>query len=342
MSTISWRAARSALFRMDPERAHALTLQSLSAAGATAPGRATLRAFFAGPPKPVDAFGLRFPNAVGVAAGYDKDAVALRGLAAMGFGHVEIGTVTPLPQPGNPPPRLFRLPEDGAVINRLGFPGEGTDVARARLAALPPLPAVVGVNIGKQKDTPLEGAAADYIRLVRELGPLAGYLAVNVSSPNTVGLRRLQARDALDSLLRSVAVERGALERPVPVLVKLAPDLTDEELDDALAAITGAGMDGVIATNTTLSREGLRSPRRGETGGMSGAPLAARSLEVLTTIVRRTGGSLPVVSVGGISSPDDALRRLDAGACLVQLYTGLIYEGPGLLRRILRAVAARD
>ncbi|GMV40326.1 MAG: dihydroorotate dehydrogenase (quinone) [Myxococcales bacterium] len=338
MSTLAWRAARAALFRLDPERAHGLTLRALRLAGALGSGRAVLGALFSGPGRPVSAFGLTFPNAVGVAAGYDKDALALHGLAAMGFGHVEVGTVTPRAQPGNPRPRLFRLPEDRAVVNRLGFPGEGAGVVAARLRH-PPAGVVVGVNIGKQKDTPLEAAAEDYAGLVTALGPLAGYLAVNVSSPNTVGLRRLQARDALEELLRAVGGARDALPRRVPVLVKLAPDLTDAELDDALGAVEGAGMDGVIATNTTLSREGLRGAARGEAGGLSGAPLRARSAAVLAAIVRRT--SLPVISAGGIDSPDEACRRLDAGARLVQLYTGLIYEGPGLLRRTLRAIASR-
>lgn len=332
-----WRGARAALFRLDPERVHALALRSLRVAGATPIGRAALRATLAPrDPRPVEVLGLRFPSVIGLAAGFDKDAVAVRGLAAMGFGHVEVGTVTPLPQPGNPRPRLFRLVEDRAVINRLGFPGEGAALVAERLKALRARRpgAVVGVNIGKQKDTPLEGAAADYAALVTALGPFADYLAVNVSSPNTVGLRRLQGRAALEGILAAVVDARRGLPVTVPVLVKLAPDLDDAELDDALAAVEASGIDGIIATNTTLARDGLRSACASEAGGLSGRPLSARSLRFVAEVVRRTGARWPVVAAGGVTTADDVARRLDAGACLVQLYTALIYEGPGLLRRI--------
>lgn len=337
MSGASWRLVRGALFRLDPERAHALALRGLAVAGASGVGRGAVRALLAPrEPRPVEVLGLRFPSAVGLAAGFDKDAVAVRGLAAMGFGHVEVGTVTPRPQPGNPLPRLFRLVEDRAVINRLGFPGQGAEAVAPRLRALRARPcgAVVGVNIGKQKETPLEGAAADYAGLVTALGPFADYLAVNVSSPNTVGLRRLQGREALEGILGAVVAARRGLATRVPVLVKLAPDLDDAELDDALAAVLGAGIDGVIATNTTLAREGLRSPRAPETGGLSGAPLAGRSQRFVEQVVRRLDAGLPVIAAGGVASRDDVQARLDAGASLVQLYTALIYEGPGLVRRI--------
>ena len=335
---------RPLLFRMSPERAHATTLQLLGAAGRTAPLRTVVRALFAPRrARPVTAFGLTFPSPLGLAAGYDKDADAIAGLAVLGFGHVEVGTVTPAPQPGNPRPRLFRLPEDRAVINRLGFPSRGAEAVAARLRERRPPGIVVGVNLGKQKDTPLEAASDDYCRLLRTFAPLGDYLVINVSSPNTLGLRRLQAREALASLLTAVAAERGAqagaLGRPVPVLVKLAPDLSDPELDDALDAVISAGMDGVIATNTTLSREGLRSPRAAEAGGLSGAPLRARSTRVIREIHDRTAGRLPIIGVGGIATADDARAKIDAGARLVQLYTGLIYEGPGAVRRIVEGLA---
>jgi dihydroorotate dehydrogenase len=334
--------ARRALFRLDPEQAHARSLEALAVAGATGLGRSALRAVFFAEGRPVHAFGLTFPNVLGVAAGYDKDARAVHGLAAIGFGHVEVGTVTPAPQPGNPSPRLFRLPEDRAVINRLGFPSAGADVVLRRLERARPCPAIIGVNIGKQRETPIEEAARDYTGLMRTLAPVADYLAINVSSPNTVGLRRLQAREALLELLQAVAAERASLAeqgRRVPVLVKIAPDLTDDELDDALAAILATGMDGVIATNTTLARDGLSSASAREAGGLSGAPLRDRSTAVVAAIATRTGGRLPIIGVGGVSSPDDAREKLDAGATLVQLYTGLIYEGPGLAAKIVRSLS---
>ncbi len=333
---------RSLLFRLEPERAHGLTLALIRLAGALPPVRAGLAAFFHAPQQPVQAFGLTFPNPVGLAAGYDKDGLGWRGLAALGFGHIEVGTVTLRPQPGNPKPRVFRLVEDQAVINRMGFPGQGAEVVARRLRRRrvgQPGQVVLGVNLGKNKDTPLEAAAEDYLQLMDVFAPLADYLAINISSPNTVGLRRLQARQALEALLTPLAARRqalaGALGRRVPLLVKLAPDLAPAELEDALGVIQQAGMDGVIATNTTLSREGLHAARAGEAGGLSGVPLTARSLAMLRQIVTATQGRLPVVSVGGIMTPQDARERLAAGATLVQVYTGLVYAGPGLVKQIL-------
>ncbi len=359
---------RPLLFRLEPERAHNLTVRALQLTGALPPlFWLVSRAFAAhsqinsdaSQPRaageqspssasssysrlptpdsrlPVSAFGLTFPNPVGLAAGYDKDGLAWRGLAALGFGHIEIGTVTPRPQAGNSKPRVFRIPGERALINRMGFPGRGADFVARRLAGPRPPSLVLGVNIGKNKDTPNEEAARDYCYLLEKFSPLADYLTVNVSSPNTVGLRRLQARDQLENLLSQLHDAR--LRSPVscPILVKLAPDLTDPELDDALDAITRTGMDGVIATNTTISRAGLRSPVGRETGGLSGAPLTLRSREMVREIYRRTLGKLPIVGVGGIMTPDDAKAMLDAGASLIQLYTGLIYAGPGLVREIL-------
>ncbi len=330
------------LFRLDPERAHSLTIRILRLAASVPIVPGILRYIYQTADKPVQSFGLHFRNPVGLAAGYDKDALGWRGLACLGFGHIEIGTVTLKAQSGNPEPRIFRLPDERAVINRMGFPGEGAQVVARRLTAKRPPGLVLGVNIGKNKDTPLEAAAQDYVELVKIFGPLADYLAVNVSSPNTVGLRRLQARDMLDGLLGSLAkeriVQRQRSGKMVPMLVKLAPDLNDDELDDALAAIQGYGMDGVIATNTTLSRDGIHSLNAQEAGGLSGAPLTVRSREMVAKIVQRSGSRLPVIGVGGIMTPADARAMLDAGACLAQVYTGLIYAGPKLVQRIIKEI----
>ncbi len=332
---------RPLLFKLDPETAHALTLQLIHL-GAYQPLNLILRVMFGVPEKPVEVFGLHFPNPVGLAAGYDKDGLAWRGLATLGFGFIEVGTVTPRPQPGNPKPRVFRLVEDQAVINRMGFPGLGAQVVAGRLRVRKDRHIIVGVNLGKNKDTPLENAAEDYISLVRQFMPLADYLAINVSSPNTTGLRRLQGRDMLEGLLGAISTERRNIVRRdgghTPILVKLAPDLSDEELDDALEVILRTGMDGVIATNTTLGRGGLQSKLLGETGGLSGEPLRLRSETVLRSVVKKLDGRLPVISVGGIMSPEDARVRLDAGAALVQVYTGLVYAGPGLVKQILQGL----
>lgn len=333
---------RSLLFRLSPEQAHALSLNAIRLAGALPPVRYALRQFFAAPPRPVQAFGLTFANPVGLAAGYDKDATGWRGLTCLGFGHIEVGTITLRPQPGNPQPRLFRLPEDGGLINRMGFPGQGAAYAARQLSAKRPAGVILGVNIGKNKDTPNEAAAEDYTALMRIFAPLADYLAINISSPNTVGLRQLQARQALAGLLGELAVERARLQtglgRRVPLLVKLAPDLNDAELDDALEVIQASGMDGVIATNTTISRPYLRSAAAGETGGLSGAPLADASTALIGQIVRRTQGRLPVIGVGGIMDAAGAQAKLKAGATLVQVYTGLVYAGPGLVKEIVKGL----
>jgi len=328
---------RSLLFKLDPETAHHLTLQLVRMAGLVPPSRWLLETMFSAPPKPVHAFGLTFRNPVGLAAGYDKDGVAVYGLSALGFGHLELGTVTPRPQPGNPKPRVFRLIEEHGVINRMGFPGRGMQFASQQLSVISKRPGgvVLGLNLGKNKDTPLENAAEDYIALMRVFAPLADYLAINVSSPNTVGLRRLQGREMLETLLKQISVERLSLNVQTPVLVKIAPDLSEDELDDAVGAILETGMDGIIATNTTLSREGLRSPLRAESGGLSGRPLTALSDSVLKKVVVRVNGRVPVVAVGGIMTPDDAKRKIDLGATLIQVYTGLIYAGPGLVKQIV-------
>lgn len=302
-----------------------------------------MREIFASAVKPVQAFDLTFTNPIGLAAGYDKDGTAWRGLACLGFSHIEVGTVTLHPQPGNPRPRLFRLVGDQAIINRMGFPGRGSEFVMRQLQKPRPPGLVIGVNIGKNKDTPLENAAQDYGNLLQLLAPLADYIAVNVSSPNTFGLRRLQARDALESLLGVLAAQRDECVKQrltrnphLPLLVKLAPDLTSQELEDAIDVILGLGMDGVIATNTTLQRP-LRNVRAsGETGGLSGAPLFPYSLQMVKAIVAHTHGRLPVIGVGGIHNKTGVQQMLDTGAVLVQIYTGLVYEGPALIRNILR------
>ena len=334
---------RPLLFRLDPERAHGLTLQLISLAGLIAPLRRTLQAIYSGPEVPVRAFGLDFINPIGLAAGYDKDGLAWRGLACLGFGHIEIGTVTLKPQGGNPRPRLFRLPEERALINRMGFPGRGAEFVASRLRSPRPAEVRLGINLGINKDTPLEIAAEDYKKLIRIFAPIGDYLVVNVSSPNTEGLRRLQARQSLEALLGELVEERriqgSHLDRRVPILVKLSPDLTEAELEDALEVILWAGLDGVIATNTTLSRAKLEgSYYARESGGLSGAPLAQRSTGMISRISALTGEKLPIVGVGGVMGSDDAKAKLDAGAALVQIYTGLIYSGPGMVKQILRAL----
>ena len=362
---------RALLFRHDPETAHQFTLQLLRIGGIE-PIRSILRTMYSVPSKPVQAFGLTFKNPIGLAAGYDKNAVAIKGLSASGFSHVEVGTVTPKPQPGNPRPRVFRLLEDEAVINRMGFPSRGIEsvsmslrgALKGRRGNLPAtrglLPEgrhdmIIGVNLGKNKDTPLDNAAEDYVSLMKTFTPLADYLTINISSPNTVGLRRLQGREMLEQLLSAIQKEREISLTPnppsallkdasrsptgrggrVPILVKISPDLNDEELDDVIGVILDKGMDGIIATNTTLGRERLKSKNRNESGGLSGSPLRVRSETVLRQVVKRVHGKIPIISVGGIMNADDAKRRLGMGANLIQLYTGLVYRGPGLVKRIL-------
>jgi len=354
-----YKLFRSLLFRLDPETAHQLTLQ-LMRVGGTEPIHPILRAIYSAPSRPVTAFGLTFKNPIGLAAGYDKDGVAIKGLSALGFGHVEIGTVTPKPQPGNPHPRVFRLPEDEAVINRMGFPSRGSEFVQKqldsffrggfleklipRLRANTPRPikkgdVILGINLGKNKDTPNEEAVLDYLELLQCFAPYADYVAINISSPNTVGLRQLQGRAALAGLLTQLHAQRQFEEKKVdkrlPLLVKLAPDLSEDELYDAVDVILDTHMDGIIVTNTTLAREGLKSRHRGESGGLSGSPLRLRSEAVLRHVVERVQGKIPVVSVGGIMTPEDAKRRLDLGAALIQIYTGLIYQGPGLVKKTM-------
>jgi dihydroorotate dehydrogenase len=336
--------ARPVLFRMDAEAAHRLGARFLSLLH-----RSATAARLAGPRTPaleVDALGLRFPSPLGVAAGFDKAGRLYNGLGALGFGFIEVGTVTARPQPGNPRPRLFRLPADGALINRLGFNNPGAAAVAEAISACPPRGIVLGVNIGKSKVTPLGEAAADYAESARLLAPLADYLVVNVSSPNTPGLRSLQEARALEPVLTAVQEELARLSRPPPLLVKIAPDLDDQAIDAVVDLAVARGLHGIVATNTTIARPpGLRTPPAvvaalGE-GGLSGAPLRQRTLEVVARIHARAGDRLTIIAAGGVASADHVLAALRAGATLVQLYTAFIYGGPDLPRRILDDLAAQ-
>ena len=315
---------RRSLVRLPPEQAHNATLRLLQLSGALGSPASIPES------DPVELFGLRFPNRVGLAAGYDKDGLGWRGLAQLGFGHIEIGTVTPQPQAGNPRPRLFRLPEDQALINRMGFPSRGADFVAGRLRGPRPPGLVLGVNLGVNRDTAMGQAAEDYIRGMEVFNSLADYLVINISSPNTPGLRSLQFGRPLVELLASLAPLREK-----PLLVKLAPDLDDEQLKHCLDVITGAAIDGVIATNTTLQRPTLNGANRDEAGGLSGAPLTQCSLAIVRRISELSGRQLPIFAVGGMMSATDARAALDAGASLVQVYTGLVYRGPRLVCEII-------
>ncbi len=339
--SIAYRLLRAPLFQLDAEQAHELTTSALRSALSPAPVRAAVASALRveDPALRVRLWDIDFSNPVGLAAGFDKAGTLFNALGALGFGSVEIGTVTAEAQPGNPRPRLFRLPEDRALLNRMGFNNPGAEAVAERLAATRAEP-VLGINIGKSKVAPLDRATDDYLRSVDLLTPFARYLVINVSSPNTPGLRALQDAAPLHELVGAVVArvrERVAPGR-CPVLVKLAPDLTDPQLEEAVRIALDQGADGIVATNTTVSRAGLRTPaRRVEglgLGGISGAPLRARALEVVARIHERTEGKVPIVGVGGIASAEDAWERIRAGASLVQLYTAFVYEGPGLVRRI--------
>jgi dihydroorotate dehydrogenase len=335
---------RPVLFRFgggDAEVAHHRTLAILARTG---PALAPLRRYFH-VESPTTVFGLRFPNPVGLAAGMDKDGLALAAWPALGFGHVEVGTVTARPQPGNPRPRLFRLVGSEAVINRMGFNNAGADALAARLARVGRRPVPLGISLGKSKVVPVDEAVDDYRASLRALYPYGDYFAINVSSPNTPGLRGLQDRKALSELVAELALECAALAereraQPKPLLVKIAPDLADDAIGEVLEVCEEHGISGLIATNTTLSRDGL-APRdqhlAGEAGGLSGRPLTARARDVVAFVHKQTGGRLPIIGVGGILDVDDAARMFDAGASLVQVYSGFIYRGPGLVRRISRS-----
>ena len=326
-------------FRMDPERVHELTLKGL---------RRTARKgkshFLAGrvPDKPVEVMGLRFPNPVGLAAGMDKNGECIDGFGSLGFGFLELGTVTPRPQPGNPKPRLFRLPEHEGIINRMGFNNEGVEALLRNLSQAS-YRGIIGINIGKNFDTPIERAEADYLSCLRAVYARADYVAVNISSPNTSNLRELQKGDAFTSLLSGLARTREALREETgihtPIAVKIAPDIDDAQLDFISEALAASGLDAVIATNTTLDRTAVEGHvRAGEAGGLSGAPVRARSTEVIRGLAKRLDGAMPIIGVGGIFSPEDAKEKLEAGASLIQVYSGLVYRGPRLPGDIVRSL----
>ena len=351
MGWLYQHAVKPALFRLDPERAHELGVDALALLGRLRPGCAILERLNRLSParhRLVECFGLKFPNAVGLAAGFDKNARAWPAAAALGFGHVEIGTVTFQAQPGNPRPRAFRYPAEGAVINRMGFNNDGAAAVATRLAKLPgpgrrAIP--LGINLGKSKVTPLDQATEDYLGSFRLLADHADYVVVNVSSPNTPGLRDLQDAAWLKPLLAALVDENKARTtggKPRrPLLLKIAPDLSFPQIDAVLQVIADLKLDGIIATNTTLARPGPFAAIN-EAGGLSGAPVRRRSTEIINYISRATGGRLPIIGVGGIMDEAAAAEKLDAGATLVQLYTGLIYRGPFFAADVARALAQRQ
>lgn len=355
MSLLYKHTARRALFQMDAEHAHELGVNALALLGRLSPLCRALEAFNSLAPgwhRPVEAFGLKFPNAIGMAAGFDKNARAWPAAAALGFGHVEIGTVTALAQPGNPQPRLFRYPEEEAVINRMGFNNEGSEAVAARLATQPGVGhrrIPLGINIGKSKVTPNEAATQDYLTSFGRLADFADYVVVNVSSPNTPGLRALQDEKPLHELLGALSAANKARIVPKqaeakgrkPLLLKIAPDLNWAQIDAALGVIAEFGLDGIIATNTTLARPGSFADV-GQAGGLSGKPLRRRSTEIVNYISRATGGRLPIIAAGGVHDAESAGEKLDAGATLVQVYTAMIYEGPFFAAALARALAERQ
>ena len=320
--------ARPALFAIDPERAHRLTVRALALAGRRGPPAAGALA--------IDVAGLGFPNPLGMAAGFDKDAEVPDQLLGLGFGFAEVGSITPRPQAGNPRPRLFRLVEDRAVINRMGFNNGGAEVARDRLVRRAGRPGIVGINIGANKDS--EDRIADYVAMTRVMAPLASYLAVNISSPNTPGLRALQDEGALTGLLDAVIEARGTAGPPV--FLKVAPDLESADIDAIARIALDRKLGALIVSNTTITRPALLSANARENGGLSGAPLRDLAQQRLRNFRKATGGAIPLVGVGGIASAEDAWARIRAGASLVQLYSAMVYSGPGLPRRILRGLEA--
>jgi dihydroorotate dehydrogenase len=348
------RMVRPALFRLDSERAHELGVDAMAVLAALPPVCRVLEALVGLPAartRPIEAFGLKFPNAVGLAAGFDKNARAWPAAAALGFGHVEIGTVTALAQPGNPKPRMFRYPREEAIINRMGFNNEGAEAVARRLARQPgrgrrriPL----GVNLGKSKVADIDRATADYLASFGHLADHADYLVLNVSSPNTPNLRQLQDESRLRELLGAITAanrDRAARAKSgagrVPILLKIAPDLTFSQIDAVLGVIAEFGLDGIIATNTTLARPGWFATV-GEAGGLSGRPLQRRATEIIHYISRATAGRLPIIGVGGITDEISAAEKMDAGATLVQVYTGMVYRGGFFAAELARALADRQ
>lgn len=338
-----YRLIKPILFLLSPEKAHRFSVSMLKAFMRLPGLKGLVRGAFTlkGAALERELFGLKFPNPVGLAAGFDKDAELFDELGCFGFGFIEVGTVTPKPQPGNPKPRLFRLPQDESLINRMGFNNHGVEVMAARLKKRKP-GLIVGGNIGKNKLTPNESAVLDYEICFHALHDHVDYFVVNVSSPNTPGLRELQEKGPLTALLKRLKELDAAKKVHRPILLKIAPDLGNEQLDEIVEIILETKTDGLIATNTTISREGLQTPASEVeaigNGGLSGRSVTARSSEVIRYIAERSNKAFPIIGVGGIHSPEDAIEKLEAGADLIQVYSGFIYEGPGLVKRINKAL----
>ena len=342
MSLLPYSLARPFLFGLDPETAHELTMQSLARLQGTPLEWAYCNGMV---DDPVELAGLKFPNRVGLAAGLDKNARCIDGLGAMGFGFVEVGTVTPKPQPGNPKPRMFRLPQANALINRLGFNNDGLEafIANVKRSSFRQKGRILGLNIGKNAATPIENATSDYLVCLEGVYPHADYVTINISSPNTSNLRSLQSDEALDGLLAAIARQREVLARQhgrrVPVFVKIAPDLDSSQVEVIAAALGRHGMDGVVATNTTISREAVKGlPHAEEAGGLSGSPVLEASNRVISQLRAALGKQFPIIGVGGIVSAQDAASKIRAGADVVQIYTGLIYRGPDLVNEAAHAL----
>jgi dihydroorotate dehydrogenase len=331
LAGLAFPLVRPLIQKLEAEKAHSLTVAVMKALPPASPARPGALA--------VSAFGLDFPNPVGLAAGFDKNAEVPDAMLGEGFGFVEVGTITPRPQGGNPRPRLFRLIADRAAINRMGFNNQGHAAALARLEARRGRTGIVGVNIGANKDS--ADRMADYVKGIEAFAGIAGYLTVNISSPNTPGLRALQSRAELQALLDRLNEARQRQPRQPPMLLKIAPDLRADELEDVALCCAGGAVDGIIVSNTTLSRDGVTSPLKSEAGGLSGAPLFALSTRQLARLHVATGGRIPLVGAGGIDGPDAAWRKIEAGACLLQLYTAMIYRGPALVGDILAGLEQR-
>lgn len=330
---------RPLLFLLEPERAHEFSFFIIKKLTGIRFIRWILKSFFSAghPLLKKTVFGIEFPNPVGLAAGFDKDAALLPELQLFGFGFIEIGTLTPMPQPGNDKPRMFRLPEDGALVNRMGFNNKGVEPAAAKLHNRP-AGLIVGGNIGKNKITPNENALSDYIFCFNALFDSVDYFVVNVSSPNTPGLRALQEKGPLREILGKLMELNNLRPKPKPILLKIAPDLSDSQLDDVIEIVNETRIHGLVATNTTISRDGLKisQPEQDSigTGGLSGKPLTRRSTEVIAYLVKKSDNKIPVIAAGGIFTPEDAIEKLEAGAALIQVYTGFIYEGPSMVKSI--------
>lgn len=332
---------RPLLFALNPEKAHAVIFSFLNIARYLPFAKTFFKLLYAPKPLPVKLFGLQFPNPVGLAAGLDKEAEAFDMFGAMGFGFVEIGTLTPKAQTGNPKPRLFRLVQDQALINRMGFNNTGAEAAAKRLKKRN-TKAIIGGNIGKNKTTPNELAHEDYISCYNSLYDTVDYFAVNLSSPNTPGLRELQGKDALEKILTKLIELNKSKKSPKPLLLKIAPDLSKSQLDDIAEIVSTLELDGIIATNTTVGREHISISQKEieaiGAGGLSGRPLTKRSTEIIRYLSQKTEGKIPIIASGGVMTPEDALEKLEAGASLVQVYTGFIYEGPALIKKIVKHI----